>query len=85
MKNLASVIIPTFNRPKQLETTALGAAYLAGLAVGYWKDLDEVHSQWQKEIQFNPEIGQDKMAKLVNKWNKALVKAQSWIDENDEE
>ena len=72
-------------RPKQLETTALGAAYLAGLAVGYWKDLNELQSQWQKEIQFNPEIDSEKMSKMVKKWNKALEKAQSWIDAEDED
>ncbi len=71
-------------RPVQLETTALGAAYLAGLAVGYWKDLNELQSQWQKEIEFLPEIDNDTMDKMVRKWNKALTKAQNWIDSEDE-
>lgn len=72
-------------RPKQLETTALGAAYLAGLAVGYWKDLDELQSQWAKDKTFNPEIDSVKMAKSIRKWEKALEKAKAWIDDDDEE
>ena len=71
-------------RPKQLETTALGAAYLAGLAVGYWKDMDDLQSQWQKEKQFDQEIKADDMAVMVRKWTRALDKAKSWIDEEDE-
>ncbi|MBT3749277.1 MAG: glycerol kinase GlpK [Bacteroidetes bacterium] len=71
-------------RPKQLETTALGAAYLAGLAVGYWKDMDDLQSQWQKEKQFDQEIKADDMALMVRKWTRALDKAKSWIDEEDE-
>lgn len=72
-------------RPKQLETTALGAAYLAGLAVGYWKDLAEVQSQWQKDREFTPEIPAAKMDLQVIKWNKALQKSKDWIDETDEQ
>ncbi len=72
-------------RPKQLETTALGAAYLAGLAVGYWKDLDELQSQWAKDKTFTPEVEPEKMAKSVRKWEKALAKAKDWIDDDDEE
>ncbi len=71
-------------RPKQLETTALGAAYLAGLAVGYWKDLDELQSQWAKDRIFTPEIAPEKMAKSIRKWAKALSKAKDWIDDDDE-
>ncbi len=71
-------------RPKQLETTALGAAYLAGLAVGYWKDLDELQSQWSKDKIFIPEVSSEKMAKSIRKWEKALSRAKDWIDEDDE-
>ena len=62
-------------RPKQLETTALGAAYLAGLAVGFWKDQDELQSQWQKEKVFDPLIDRGEMDKMIRKWNHALTKA----------
>jgi len=72
-------------RPKQLETTALGAAYLAGLAVGYWKDLDELQSQWAKDKTFTPQIAPEQIAKGIRKWGKALSKAKVWIDEDDED
>ncbi len=72
-------------RPRQLETTALGAAYLAGLAVGYWKDLDELQSQWAKDRTFTPEKSPEVMAKTIRKWAKALEKAKDWIDEDDDQ
>ncbi len=72
-------------RPKQLETTALGAAYLAGLAVGFWKDLNELQMQWAKDKTFIPKITPSKMGKSIRKWEKALSKAKTWIDEDDEE
>ena len=68
-------------RPKQIETTALGAAYLAGLAVGYWESLDELQSQWQKDKIFSPDINSEKMDLMVSKWEKALDKAKSWEEE----
>ena len=71
-------------RPKQLETTALGAAYLAGLAVGYWKDLDELQSQWVKDKVFEPEKSSEDMAKTIRKWEKALERAKLWSDDDDE-
>ena len=71
-------------RPKQLETTALGAAYLAGLAVGYWKDLDELQSQWAKDRIFVPKIAPVEIAKITKKWEKALSKAKNWIEDDDE-
>jgi glycerol kinase len=72
-------------RPQQLETTALGAAYLAGLAVGFWKDLAEVQSQWQKNREFLPEIQAEKVELMVMKWSKALQKSKDWIDDSDEQ
>lgn len=71
-------------RPRQLETTALGAAYLAGLAVGYWKDLIELQSQWVKDHIFIPQNEPARMDKSIRKWKKALKKAKDWIDDDDE-
>jgi glycerol kinase len=65
-------------RPKQLETTALGAAYLAGLAVGYWKDLESIQNQWQRDSEFNPGLPETKTKKLVSDWNKALLRTKNW-------
>jgi len=59
-------------RPDQVETTALGAAYLAGLAVGYWKDQSEIDSQWQEDRRFNVEMGDEHARKLQNGWRQAL-------------
>ncbi len=72
-------------RPGQLETTALGAAYLAGLAVGYWENMEELHTQWAKERTFTPEIEDITMDKMIRKWQKALARAKDWIDEDDDE
>ena len=68
-------------RPKILETTALGAAYFAGLAVGYWKDLDELKSQWQVDQAFKPKMEAKIKTDLLKNWKKALERAKSWIEE----
>ena len=70
-------------RPKIIETTALGAAYLAGLAVGYWKDLQDLQQHWKKEKVFTPEISRDKMEKMIHMWNKALEKSKKWIESDN--
>jgi glycerol kinase len=65
-------------RPKVTETTALGAAYLAGLAVGYWKDQSEIASQWQAERRFSPAMPAARRKALSASWNKALGRARRW-------
>jgi glycerol kinase len=66
-------------RPKVAETTALGAAYLAGLAVGFWKNQSEIASQWQTDRRFVPAMKTAARKQLVAGWNKALQRAQRWI------
>ncbi|MFP4340312.1 MAG: glycerol kinase GlpK [Cyclobacteriaceae bacterium] len=66
-------------RPKVMETTALGAAYLAGLAVGYWKDLEEIQSQWQMDKTFEPEPDFDSRT-LTHSWDKAVGRSKGWIE-----
>lgn len=68
-------------RPTVVETTALGAAYLAGLAVGYWKNVEEIKQLWQSEKEFMP--GGDKAAinKGIQGWKRAIHAAQAWTDE----
>nr|WP_320120088.1 glycerol kinase GlpK [uncultured Marinifilum sp.] len=68
-------------RPKTLETTALGAAYLAGLAVGYWDNVDEIKSQWAMDRKFEPEMAKDVSDKLIRGWNKALGRSKDWDTE----
>lgn len=67
-------------RPKTLETTALGAAYLAGLAVGYWKDHDEINKQWQQDRRFEPEMKKSSVDELMKGWNRALKATKSWAE-----
>ena len=64
-------------RPEITETTALGAAYLAGLAVGYWKDMDEIKSQWSIERTFTPQMEQEKVKVLKEGWHKAIGASES--------
>jgi glycerol kinase len=65
-------------RPKVTETTALGAAYLAGLAVGYWKDQKQIAAQWQADRRFLPAMKPVQRRQLVAGWNKALERAKRW-------
>jgi len=65
-------------RPKVIETTALGAAYLAGLAVGFWKDLADVSRSWQVDRTFEPQMSADKAAHRRARWNQALKRARDW-------
>jgi len=65
-------------RPKIFETTALGAAYLAGLAVGYWKDQAEVSKQWEADRRFEPAVGAETIGALRANWRRALERSMAW-------
>src|SRR2546421_5195743 len=65
-------------RPKVLETTALGAAYLAGLAVGFWKSADELQSHRQVERTFQPAMSRDEVAHRRRRWQQAVTRARNW-------
>ncbi len=67
-------------RPAVKETTALGAAYLAGLAVGFWENTDELAEQWQAEKEFEPAMDEKERLALLNQWNKAVSRSRNWID-----
>ena len=66
-------------RPKIVETTALGAAYLAGLATGFWKDFDELKQQWNLDRQFMPQLSEPKLSDIKSKWADAVARSKSWI------
>ena len=68
-------------RPECIETTALGAAYLAGLAVSYWKDKEEIRTNWQLNHEFSPLIGPYRRDKMLTGWKKAVSAALYWADE----
>lgn len=78
MQFQADVLGQTVIRPQTTETTALGAAYLAGLAVGFWENLDEIKEQWQVDVKFEPDLKTD-MLLAKRRWTEAVHRAQSWI------
>nr|WP_302596508.1 glycerol kinase GlpK [uncultured Cellulosilyticum sp.] len=65
-------------RPQVVETTALGAAYLAGLAVGYFKDKEEIAKNWCLERTFEPDLAEDKKEQLLQGWSKAISRSSNW-------
>ncbi len=67
-------------RPKVSETTALGAAYAAGLAVGFWKDYDELRSNWGKDKEWQPSMGEDLRKTLYSGWKKAVTRTFDWVE-----
>jgi len=68
-------------RPKVFETTALGAAYLAGLGVGFWKNAGDISAQWQADRAFEPTMPRAEAQRLMAGWNKALARAKDWAKE----
>jgi len=68
-------------RPRNLETTALGAAYLAGLAVGYWENEQEIQSQWEVDKNFTPKADKNTVAERLHFWHKAVNRAQNWVED----
>jgi glycerol kinase len=65
-------------RPAVIETTALGAAYLAGLAVGYWRGMQEIAVQWRIERRFEPRMSRKHAYALRERWRAALERAKGW-------
>ena len=68
-------------RPECVETTALGAAYLAGIAVGYWKDLEDIRRNWALFNTFHPDMPEEKREKLLSGWKRAVKCALAWAEE----
>lgn len=67
-------------RPSVSETTALGAAYLAGLAIGYWENLEEIQKQWELDYRFSPELDAPRVAEHMKGWQRAVRAAKAWAD-----
>ena len=70
-------------RPKISETTALGAAYLAGLAVNYWSNISEIRKQWKIDRTFSPQIEESETLSLIKGWNRAVNAAKAWADDTE--
>ena len=67
-------------RPKVIETTALGAAYAAGLAVGYWASTADITANWGEDKRWQPAMDEDRRAALYGQWNKAVARSRDWVD-----
>ena len=68
-------------RPKVNETTSLGAAYAAGLAVGFWKSEDELRDNWAVDKEWAPQMAADERARLYGGWEKAVERTLGWVEE----
>ena len=68
-------------RPKTVETTALGAAYLAGLATGYWDSIDGIRKQWKIDKTFTPQLPPERVREMLHYWHKAVNASRHWIEE----
>lgn len=70
-------------RPRVMETTAMGAAYLAGLATGYWKDIEDIRGQWEVDREFLPEMESDRSLELMERWHAAVDRSLNWEKKSD--
>ena len=85
MQFQADLLGTSIDRPTVFETTALGAAYLAGLAVGYWKDLDDVTSNWVRGREFVPQGNQRDFDPMYNRWLEAVSRTRNWSRHSTQE
>ena len=81
LQSQADISRSTVVRPRCVETTAMGAAYLAGLAVGYWKDLEDIRKNWAVDREFDALISEEETEKKVKGWKKAVACARFWAEE----
>jgi glycerol kinase len=82
MQFQADIIGVPVIRPVVAETTALGAAYAAGLAVGFWSTLDELRANWQEDSRWTPKLSDEESARQLRNWKKAVTKTFDWVDED---
>jgi glycerol kinase len=75
----ADLLDAPVERPVVAETTALGAAHLAGLAAGYWDDLDDVASNWALDRRFEPSMAGDRRRAMLAGWHRAVDRARGWV------
>ncbi|MGN6326821.1 glycerol kinase GlpK [Pseudolysinimonas sp.] len=82
MQMLADALDVTVVRPMVAETTCLGAAYAAGLAVGFWPDLDSLRANWHRAAQWTPAIDDDRRRREYHNWKKAVQRTLGWVEED---
>jgi glycerol kinase len=83
MQFLADVLPARVVRPIVAETVSLGAAYAAGLAVGFWPDTDSLRANWHKAAEWLPQMEEAQRERGYRKWHKAVTRAMDWVDEDD--
>jgi glycerol kinase len=83
MQFQADVLGVPVERPVVNETTAMGAAFLAGLAVGVWRDTAEIAALWQRDRRFDPTIEPAQRERVVREWRRAVQRARAWIEPGD--
>jgi glycerol kinase len=83
MQSLADVLDVPVVRPNVAETVSLGAAYAAGLAVGFWPDLESLEQNWHKAAEWLPSMDPTARDKGYRKWKKAVALAVDWLDDDD--
>ena len=76
----ADILGVPVERPAVTETTALGAAYLAGLAVGFWDDLADIEANWALDRRFEPSMEPERRERLVRDWRRAVERARGWAE-----
>ncbi len=80
MQFQADILNVKVQRPKLVETTALGVAYLAGLAVGYWESLDDIKENWELSKEFTPNLREKERENKIKRWRKAVTYSLSWAE-----
>jgi glycerol kinase len=83
MQFLADVLDTPVMRPIVAETVSLGAAYAAGLAVGFWPDIDSLKGNWHKAAEWLPKLDRAARDKGYRKWKKAVSRTVDWLDDDD--
>ena len=81
MQFQADILGVPVTRPVITETTALGAAYAAGLTVGFWESTDEIRAMWREDVTFTPDMDADRRDDLFANWGKAVTRTLDWVDD----
>jgi glycerol kinase len=79
MQFQADILNTAVVKPRVAETTALGAAYAAGLAVGYWQNMAELTANWGKDKEWQPNMSEETRSALYTKWKKAVTRTFDWL------
>ena len=80
MQFQANLLDCEIKRPEIIETTAIGAAFLAGLAIGFWEDRAEIQTLWNADKSFTPKMEKEDREKLIHFWHKAVERSKNWVE-----